>query len=81
MTAKNGTGDADLASPSSPACSIGLLPTENVMEHVCHPVAAFRQVARSRRPGGAHVFTVLLVRGSEPSRRRSVRQLDLPPEN
>jgi ubiquinone/menaquinone biosynthesis C-methylase UbiE len=37
--------------------SLDLVVTQDVMEHVIDPQAAFREIARTLRPGGAHVFT------------------------
>ena len=47
--------------------SVGLHVTQDVMEHIFHPDRAFREVARTLRPGGAHVFTVPLVNAFKPS--------------
>ncbi len=41
--------------------SFDVVVTQDVMEHVYDPAAVFREVARTLRPGGAHVFTVPLV--------------------
>lgn len=49
-----------------------LLITQDVMEHVFDPDAAFREIARILKPGGAHIFTVPIVRKNEPSRRRAL---------
>lgn len=56
--------------------SIDLHITQDVLEHVFNPEALFREIARTLRPGGAHVFTVPLVRGAEPSRRRALQNPD-----
>lgn len=56
--------------------SFDLHVTLDVFEHVLDPTAAFREIARTLRPGGAHVFTVPLVRGRHPSARRAERRPD-----
>src|SRR4029453_15169487 len=56
--------------------SIDIHVTQDVFEHVLDPDAAFREIARTLRPGGAHVFTVPLVCGRKPSRPRAVRGAD-----
>ena len=35
-----------------------LVITQDVLEHILEPEAAFREIARTLKPGGAHVFTV-----------------------
>jgi SAM-dependent methyltransferase len=47
--------------------SIDLHVTQDVFEHLFAPSAAFREIARTLRPGGAHVFTTPLVQKTEPS--------------
>jgi hypothetical protein len=51
--------------------SIDLHVTKNVMEHVFDPASAFREIARTLRPGGAHVFTTPLVNKERNSERRA----------
>lgn len=53
--------------------SIDLHVTQDVMEHIFRPERAFAEIARTLRPGGAHVFTTPLVRKREPSVVRAVR--------
>lgn len=47
--------------------SIDLHVTQDVMEHVFDPAASFREIARTLRLGGAHIFTVPLVNKNSPS--------------
>jgi SAM-dependent methyltransferase len=42
--------------------------TQDVFEHLFNPAAASREIARTLRPGGAHIFTTPLVRKNEPTR-------------
>jgi SAM-dependent methyltransferase len=40
-----------------------LVITQDVFEHVMHPDRAFREIARTLKPAGAHIFTVPYYRG------------------
>lgn len=50
--------------------SIDLHVTQDVLEHVLRPELAFAEIARTLKPGGAHVFTVPLVNKEQPSKAR-----------
>ena len=52
----------NLEALSFPDGSLDLQVSQDVMEHVLNPERAFREIARVLKPGGAHVFTVPLVR-------------------
>jgi len=47
--------------------SFDLVITQDVMEHLFHPEQAFAEIARTLKPGGAHIFTVPLVNKLNPS--------------
>jgi SAM-dependent methyltransferase len=51
--------------------SLDLHVTQDVIEHVFHPSKVFREIARTLKPGGAHIFTVPLVNKTAPSRVRA----------
>ena len=51
--------------------SFDLVVTQDVMEHVLDPEAAFSEIARTLRPGGAHVFTTPIHPGLMTSERRA----------
>jgi SAM-dependent methyltransferase len=42
-----------------------LVITQDVFEHVLHPASAFREIARTLKAGGAHIFTVPLYNGNK----------------
>ena len=54
-----------------PDASVDLHVTQDVLEHVYHPSKVFREIARTLRPGGAHVFTTPLVNKDKPSQLRA----------
>ena len=66
----------DLESQTFPDGSLDLVVTQDVLEHVFEPERALREIARTLRPGGAHVFTTPLVRGHARTRRRATRSAD-----
>lgn len=45
--------------------------TQDVFEHIFNPDLAIREIARTLKPGGAHICTVPLVMQAEASRRRA----------
>lgn len=47
--------------------SIDLHITQDVMEHIFYPDRAFREIARTLRQGGMHIFTVPLVNKNKPT--------------
>lgn len=51
--------------------SVDLHVTQDVLEHVYHPSKVFREMARTLKPGGAHVFTTPLVNKDKPSKLRA----------
>jgi SAM-dependent methyltransferase len=55
---RNGTRCENLEHQTFADATFDLVVTQDVFEHVLHPEQAFREVARTLKPGGAHVFTV-----------------------
>lgn len=51
----------DLEQQTFPDESFDLVVTQDVMEHLFYPERAFAEIARTLKPGGAHVFTVPLI--------------------
>ncbi len=62
----------NLEAMTFPDCSIDLHVTQDVMEHLFHPELAFSEIARTLKPGGAHIFTAPLVNKEKPSKRRAI---------
>ena len=71
MDARFKTRCESLEALTFPDKSFDLIITQDVMEHIMEPQAAFREIGRVLRPGGFHIFSVPLVRKNEPSRRRA----------
>ncbi|MDP2852238.1 MAG: class I SAM-dependent methyltransferase [Gallionella sp.] len=57
-TFKNGFRCENLEALTFADASFDLVVTQDVMEHVMNPDRAFSEIARTLKPGGAHVFTV-----------------------
>jgi SAM-dependent methyltransferase len=51
--------------------SFDLVITQDVFEHLLNPDLAIREIARTLRPGGAHMATVPMVMREQSSRRRA----------
>lgn len=61
----------NLESMTFPDNSFDIFVTQDVMEHIFDPAAAFREIARVLKPGGAHIFTVPIVNKASESERRA----------
>ena len=57
-----------------PDATFDLLITQDVMEHVFDPEAAFREIGRVLKPSGVHIFSVPLVNKAARTRRRARRE-------
>lgn len=64
-----GAQNEDLENQTFPDNSFDLVITQDVMEHIYHPDKAFAEIARTLKPGGAHIFTVPLVNKHKASER------------
>lgn len=71
-----GVRSEDLEALTFPDASVDIHITQDVLEHLLHPDRAFRELARTLRPGGAHIFTAPLVNKLRPSRFRVEAQPD-----
>jgi SAM-dependent methyltransferase len=67
----NGVRNENLEQLSFADNSVDLHVTQDVMEHIFNPDQAFREINRTLRPGGMHIFTVPLVQKLLPSKTRA----------
>jgi SAM-dependent methyltransferase len=56
-----GFRNEDIENQTFPDGSFDLVVTQDVMEHIFNPAKAFAEIARTLKPGGAHIFSVPLV--------------------
>ena len=61
----------NLENQTFPDKAFDLIVTQDVFEHVFDAPAAFMEIARTLRRGGAHIFTTPLVNKDKPSERRA----------
>lgn len=57
----NGIRNENLEEQTFEDATFDLVITQDVMEHIYQPEKAFKEIARTLKPGGAYVFTVPLV--------------------
>jgi SAM-dependent methyltransferase len=62
---RDGCRSEDLEALTFPDESFDLVISQDVFEHVLRPELAFAEIARTLKPGGAHVFTVPYFRGKK----------------
>ena len=72
----NGYRNENLEAQTFDDESFDIVITQDVFEHIYDPESAFREIARTLRPGGAHVFGVPLVNKFMPSEVWAVREND-----
>jgi SAM-dependent methyltransferase len=70
-TSVNGVVSQNLEALTFADNSVDLHITQDVFEHIFDPEAAFREIGRTLRPGGAHIFTTPLTEKANPSQRCS----------
>ena len=61
----------NLENQTFPDKAFDLVVTQDVFEHIFDAPAAFMEIARTLKPGGAHIFTTPLVNKDKPSERRA----------
>jgi len=61
----DGCRNENLEQLTFPDNSLDLTITQDVMEHVLNPDRAFAEIARTLKPGGAHLFTLPLYARAE----------------
>jgi hypothetical protein len=68
----------NLEAQTFPSGMFDLVITQDVLEHLFEPELAFKEIARTLRPGGAHIATTPIVagKGGGPSRPRVRRNGD-----
>jgi len=72
----NGTRCENLEQLTFEDESIDLHISQDVMEHVFNPSRVWREIARTLKPNGAHIFTVPLVNKTKPSSLRAKMNQD-----
>ncbi|WP_308992661.1 class I SAM-dependent methyltransferase [Mariniflexile litorale] len=64
-----GIRNEDLESQTFPDESFDLVITSDVMEHIYNPEKAFKEIHRTLKPGGAHIFSVPIINKHKPTQR------------
>lgn len=57
----NGIQNEDLEAQTFPDETFDLVITSDVMEHIYEPDKAFKEIYRTLKPGGAHIFSVPII--------------------
>ena len=70
----DGWRNEDLEHQTFPDEVFDLVVTQDVLEHLFDPAQAFAEIARTLKPGGAHIFTVPLINQEKPSEAWATRE-------
>ena len=71
-----GFSNQDLEHQTFADATFDLVVTQDVFEHVYDPAAAFAEIARTLKPGGAHIFTVPIINHHHPTQIWATRGAD-----
>ena len=66
-TVIKGSRNENLEAQTFPDASFDIVVTQDVMEHIYDPAKAFSEIARTLKPGGAHIFTVPIINKHKPT--------------
>lgn len=69
----------DLENQTFPDRSFDIVITQDVMEHIYDPEKAFKEIARTLKNGGAHIFTVPIINRHQPTEKWAVKGSDNSP--
>ena len=72
----NGYRSEDLEKQTFADNLFDLVVTQDVMEHVFNPENVFREIHRTLKNGGAHIFTTPIIRKESPSQCRAKQMRD-----
>jgi SAM-dependent methyltransferase len=73
---KNGYRSEDLEKQTFPEESFDIVVTQDVMEHIFDAEAAFKDIHRTLKLGGAHIFTTPLINKNNPTQQWAKRLPD-----
>ncbi|MEM7186349.1 MAG: methyltransferase domain-containing protein [Bacteroidota bacterium] len=65
----NGVRNENLEEQTFEDSTFDLVVTSDVMEHVYHPEKAFKEIDRTLKAGGAHIFSVPIINRHQPTQR------------
>jgi glycosyltransferase involved in cell wall biosynthesis/SAM-dependent methyltransferase len=72
----HGYRSEDLEKQAFPDESFDIVVTQDVMEHIFDAESAFRDIHRTLKPGGAHIFTTPLINKNKPTQQWAKRLPD-----
>lgn len=72
----NGIRNEDLEQQTFKDACFDLVVTSDVMEHIYEPDLAFKEIYRTLKPGGAHVFSVPIINKHKPTQRWANKNAD-----
>ncbi|MDQ2100452.1 MAG: class I SAM-dependent methyltransferase [Tychonema bourrellyi B0820] len=75
-THSSGWRNEDLEHQTFADETFDLVISQDVMEHIFNPEKAFSEIARTLKPGGAHIFTVPIVNKERPSSIRATLEVN-----